>query len=487
MAQGLEILEKSGLAATAGYVGGAWCAGDARFPVKNPATGAVLTEVADLGAAETAQAIDSADQAMRTWGKMTAKERSVLMRRWAGLILDHQEDLARLMTLENGKVLAESRLETALSAAYIEWGAEEGRRIYGDIIPSHRSDARLLVIRQAIGVVGVITPWNFPSAMLTRKAGAILGSGCPLVAKPAAETPLSALALAVLAEEAGLPAGTFNIVPTAKASAVGEVLTLDPRVRAFSFTGSTAVGKQLLRQCADTVKKTAMELGGNAPLLVFDDADLETAIAGTMMSKFRNGGQTCICPNRIFVQAGIYDDYINGLAERAAQIKVGNGLAEGMQQGPLINEAAVEKVIRQVKNAKDLGGEIVCGGDQGTLGGCFHMPTVIAGAKTNMEFACEETFGPLAPVVRFESEAEALQMANDTPFGLAAYAFTQDLARAFRVSEGLESGMVSLNAGVMTTEVAPFGGYKESGLGREGSHQGTEEFTETKYIQFAGL
>ena len=487
MGQGLEILDRAELAPTSGYLGGKWRQGDARFAVKNPATGETLAEVADLGASDTEAAVSAATEAWHSWSRLTAKERSVLMRRWAGLILQHQEDLARIMTLENGKVLAEARLETALSAAYIEWGAEEGRRIYGDVIPSHRSDARLLVFRQSIGPVGVITPWNFPSAMLTRKAAAILGSGCSLVAKPAAETPLSALALAVLADEAGIPAGVFNILPSKRAGEVGKVLTEDARIRAFSFTGSTAVGKELMRQCASTVKKTAMELGGNAPLLVFDDADLETAITGTMQSKFRNGGQTCICPNRIFVQDKIYDSYISGLAEQAAQIKVGNGLTEGMQQGPLINQAAVEKVLRQVENAKSLGGEILCGGDQGTLGGCFHMPTVIANANTKMEFACEETFGPVAPVVRFATEAEGVAMANDTEFGLAAYAFTQDLARAFRVSETLESGMVSLNAGVMTTEVAPFGGYKESGLGREGSHQGMDEFTETKYVQFAGL
>lgn len=465
------------------YIDGAWVEGDEgrMLPVTDPATGTVIGQVPNLGTAETRRAIAAAEAAWPAWRVLTAADRGQRLRRWQGLMLAHQEDLAQLMTAEQGKPLAEARGEIAYAASFLDWFAEEGRRVYGDIIPPHQADKRILVLKQPIGVCAAITPWNFPSAMLTRKVGAALAAGCTMVARPASETPFSALALAVLAERAGIPAGVFNVV-TGASGPIGAELTGNPVVRKLSFTGSTAVGKLLMRQCADTLKKLSLELGGNAPFIVFDDADLEAAVEGAIQSKYRNTGQTCVCANRFLVQDGIYAAFATRLAERAGVLKVGPGRDPGVVQGPLINEAAVAKVEAHIADALAKGASLLTGGTRHALGGTFFQPTVLADLAPGMLVAREETFGPVAPLFRFSTEAEAIALANATEFGLAAYFFTRDLARAWRVSEALEYGMVGVNSGLVSTAIAPFGGIKQSGLGREGSRYGIDEYLEIKYV-----
>ncbi|CAH1747580.1 NADP(+)-dependent succinate-semialdehyde dehydrogenase [Thauera humireducens] len=474
---------------TRAYIDGAWTEADdgARFDVLNPADGGVLASVPDMGAAETRRAIEAAAAALPAWRARTAKERAAILRKWFELIMAHQEDLAVLMTSEQGKPLAEARGEVAYGASFIEWFAEEGKRVYGDVIPAHGADKRILVLKEPIGVVAAITPWNFPIAMITRKAGPALAAGCTMVIKPAEDTPLCALALAELAERAGLPKGVLNIVTTMKAAEVGGELTANPIVRKLSFTGSTEVGKLLMRQSADTVKKVALELGGNAPFIVFDDADLDAAVAGAMASKYRNAGQTCVCANRLLVQDGIYDAFAARLAEAVAKLKVGPGLSGDVQQGPLINADAVAKVEELLGDAVAKGAKIVCGGKRHALGGTFFEPTIVTGLTPAMRIAREEIFGPVAPLFRFHTEDEAIRMANDTEFGLAAYFYARDIARVWRVAEGLEYGIVGINEGIISTEVAPFGGVKESGIGREGSKYGIDDFVEIKYLCMGGI
>lgn len=469
------------------YINGQWLAGSRRFAVRNPASGALLAEVADLGAEETRAAITAASAALPAWQALSAKQRAAVLLRWHGLILQHQQQLAELISLEQGKPQAESLGEIAYGASYIEWFAEEGKRVYGEVIPSPFADKRLLTIRQGIGVVAAITPWNFPHAMITRKVAPALAAGCCVVLKPAAETPLSALALAALAEQAGLPAGVFNVVTGTDAVAIGGELTASPQVRGLSFTGSTAVGKLLMRQCADTVKKLGLELGGNAPFIVFDDADLDAAVQGALFAKFRNSGQTCVCANRLLVQDSIYDAFAGKLAAAVAALKVGPASEAGIQQGPLISPAALAKVQRHIANAVSLGATVLTGGAPHALGGNFFQPTVLAGVTEQMQVAQEETFGPLAPLIRFQDEAEAIRLANSGESGLAAYFYSRDVGRCWRVAEAIEAGMVGINEGAISTEVAPFGGIKQSGLGREGSRHGLEEFMETKYLCFGGL
>lgn len=469
------------------FIGGEWCGADKRFAVTNPANGELLAEVPDLGADGARAAVAAAEAAGHGWKKRTAKERATLLRAWFDAIMAHQEDLARLMTLEQGKPLAESRGEVAYGASFVEFYAEESKRMAGETLPGHGVDKRILVFREPIGVVAAVTPWNFPLAMITRKCAPALAAGCTVVIKPAEATPLTALAVARLAELAGLPAGVINVVTASQPAPIGEVLTTDPRVRKFSFTGSTPVGKKLLAQCAGTVKKVSLELGGNAPFIVFDDADLDAAVEGAVASKYRNSGQTCVCTNRFLVQSGVYDAFVEKLAKRVSQLNVGNGLDEGVMQGPLINQAAVEKVESHIADALEKGGRLVCGGKPHTLGGTFFEPTIIADVTDSMRVAREETFGPLAPVFRFETDEEAIAMANATEFGLAAYFYARDYRRIWHVMEGLEYGMVAVNEGILSTELAPFGGVKESGLGREGSRHGLDEFTELKYVCVGGL
>jgi succinate-semialdehyde dehydrogenase/glutarate-semialdehyde dehydrogenase len=467
------------------YVGGAWI-GEPVDAIANPATGETIARVPRFGASETVQAVEKAEAAFRLWSKRTAKERSAILRRWFDLMMAHKEDIALIMTSEQGKPLAESRGEVDYAASFIEYYAEEAKRISGETIPSHRTDARILVVRQPIGVIAAITPWNFPAAMITRKVSPALAAGCTAVIKPAPETPLTALALAVLAERAGIPPGVLNIL-TGEAKAIGEVMTSHPAVKFVGFTGSTEVGKLLMRQAASTVKKVGLELGGNAPFLVFDDADLDAAVEGAMMSKFRNMGQTCVCANRIYAQEGIYDEFVGKLARKVMELKVGNGTEVGVVQGPLIKPQAVEKVERHIADAIGQGARVVTGGRRHALGGTFFEPTVLANVTTKMLITREETFGPVAPVYRFTDEADVIEQANATPYGLAAYFYARDLGRVFRVAEALEYGMVGVNTGAISTEIAPFGGIKESGIGREGSRHGIEEFTELKYMLLAGL
>ncbi|WP_163575417.1 NAD-dependent succinate-semialdehyde dehydrogenase [Halomonas faecis] len=471
----------------AAYIGGQWRRTERRFAVTDPATGDTLATVPDLTADDARDAVAAAEAAWPAWRRRTAKQRATLLRDWFNAIMAHQEPLARLMTREQGKPLAESRGEVAYGASFVEFYAEEGKRMAGETLPSHGADKRILVFREPIGVVAAITPWNFPLAMITRKCAPALAAGCPVVIKPAEATPLTALALAKLAEDVGFPAGVINVITAENPAAVGEVLTTDPRVRKVSFTGSTAVGKRLLAQCAGTVKKASMELGGNAPFIVFDDADLDAAVEGAVASKYRNSGQTCVCTNRLLVQAGVYDAFVEKLAARVAELKVGNGLDEGVMQGPLINPAAVAKVRTHIDDAVAQGARVVCGGEPHALGGTFFQPTVIADVTPMMRVAREETFGPLAPVFRFDDDAEAITQANATEFGLAAYFYARDYRRIWHVMEGLEYGMVAVNEGILSTELAPFGGVKESGLGREGSHHGLDEFTELKYVCVGGL
>jgi len=474
---------------TKALINGEWCDADdgATFTVTDPATGNTLATVPDLGATETTRAIAAAHAALPAWRALAARDRAVLLREWFDLVLDHQDDLARLLTAEQGKPLTEARAEVAYGASYLEWFAEEAKRLYGDTIPAPSADRRYVVIRQPVGVVAAITPWNFPLALITRKAGPALAAGCTMVLKPAEATPLCALALGELANRAGIPPGVFNVLTTSAGARVGAELTRNPLVRKLSFTGSTAVGKQLLRECADTVKRVSLELGGNAPFIVFDDADLDAAVAGAMAAKFRNSGQTCVCANRIFVQAGVYDEFAQRLAAAAGKLRVGNGADEGIEQGPLINEAAVAKVERHIRDAVEQGAKIMTGGSRYVLGGSFFEPTVLTGVTSAMAIAREETFGPVAPLIRFTAEAEALALANDTAAGLAGYFFSRDVGRCWRVAEQLECGMVGINSGLLSSEVIPFGGIKESGQGREGSRYGLDDYTELKYLSFGGI
>ena len=482
-------LKDSALLRELAYIDGVWTGADqgARFEVTDPADGHLLARVPDMGAAETRRAIDAAAAALPAWRARTAKERAAVLRTWFELILENQDDLAVLMTSEQGKPLAEARGEVAYGAAFIEWFAEEGKRIYGDVIPSHGADKRIVVLKEPIGVVAAITPWNFPIAMITRKAGPALAAGCTMVIKPAEDTPLCALALAVLAERAGLPKGVLNIVTTRRAAEVGGELTANPTVRKLSFTGSTEVGKLLMRQCAGSVKKVSLELGGNAPFIVFDDADLDAAVAGAMASKYRNAGQTCVCANRLLVQDGIYDAFAAKLAEAVARLRVGPGLSGEVEQGPLINDDAVAKVETLLADAVGKGARVLCGGRRHALGGTFYEPTILTGVTAQMRVAREEIFGPVAPLFRFHTEAEAIALANATEFGLAAYFYARDIARVWRVAEGLEYGIVGINEGIISTEVAPFGGVKESGIGREGSKYGIEDYVEMKYLCLGGI
>ncbi|MGV2289757.1 NAD-dependent succinate-semialdehyde dehydrogenase [Trinickia sp. YCB016] len=475
---------------TGHYINGEWLPakgqGEGTYPVLNPATGEVITHVAKGGAAETAQAIAAAERAFPAWRKLTAKERGARVKRWGELMLEHREALAELMVREQGKPLAEARGEVGYAASFLEWFAEEAKRMYGDVIPSPKPDSKIIVTREPIGVVAAITPWNFPLAMITRKAGPALAAGCTMVLKPSEETPLSAFALAVLAEQAGIPAGVFNVV-SGDAVAIGNVLTASSVVRKLSFTGSTRVGKLLAKQSADTLKKLSLELGGNAPFIVFDDADIDAAVQGAMASKFRNTGQTCVCVNRFYVQDGIYDAFMQALTVAVKKMRVGNGLEGETEQGPLINEAALRKVELHVDDALKKGAQLLTGGKRHALGGTFYEPTVLVNASKSMLLADEETFGPVAAAFRFKTEEEAIAAANDSPFGLSAYFYTRDLGRAWRVGEALESGMVGINEGIISTEVAPFGGVKESGLGREGSKYGLDEYVELKYMMMGGL
>jgi succinate-semialdehyde dehydrogenase / glutarate-semialdehyde dehydrogenase len=471
------------------FVDGAWMPADsnARFAVKNPATGETLAEVADFSEVETRRAVDAAAAAFVLWRKKTAKERASVMRKWFDLLMANQEDLARLMTAEQGKPLAETRGEIAYGASFIEWFAEEGKRIYGDVIPTNQAGRRILVLKEPIGVVAAITPWNFPNAMIARKVAPAIAAGCTIVVKPAEETPLSALAMAELGARAGLPKGVLNIVTTSQAAKVGAVLTESPIVRKFSFTGSTEVGKLLMKQCASTVKKISLELGGNAPFIVFDDADLDAAADGAMLSKFRNMGQTCVCANRILVQDDVYDAFAEKLSARVAKLKVGNGFDDGVTQGPLITMDAVEKVERLLQDATAKGATITTGGKRHALGGSFFEPTVVSGVTPAMAIAQEEIFGPVATLFRFKTDEDAIRIANDTPYGLAAYFYARDVGRVMRVAEALEYGIIGINEGIISTEVSPFGGMKESGIGREGSKYGIEDYLEIKYLALGGL
>jgi len=470
------------------YINGSWADAhqQAVLDVTNPADQTVLGTVPNMGEAETREAIAAAQAAWPEWRSKTAKERAAIMRRWFDLIMANQQDLAVLVTAEQGKPLAESRLEVAYGASFIEWFAEEAKRVYGDIIPEPKPGQRIVVIKQPIGVVAAITPWNFPIAMITRKCAPALAVGCPVVIKPAESTPFSALALAELAEQAGFPNGVINIV-TGMPNAIGAELTANPLVRKLSFTGSTAIGKLLMEQCAATVKKISLELGGNAPFIVFDDADIDAAVTGAVASKYRNTGQTCVCANRLLVQAGIYEEFAAKLAQAVSQLKVGDGLKGETQQGPLINQAAVQKVEGHISDAVAQGAKVVCGGKRHALGGTFFEPTILTDVTASMRIACEETFGPVAPLFRFQTEAQAIALANDTRYGLAAYFYSRDLGRVWRVAEALEYGIVGINEGLLSTEVAPFGGVKESGIGREGSKYGVEDFLEIKYMCMGGL
>ncbi|SEK23050.1 succinate-semialdehyde dehydrogenase / glutarate-semialdehyde dehydrogenase [Atopomonas hussainii] len=468
------------------YVDGHWCEADhgARYEIRNPATGELLGSVPNMSAAETRRAIEAAAAAQKDWRARTAKERAKLLHKWFELLMLHQEDLARIMTCEQGKPLAEARGEVAYAASFIEWFAEEAKRVYGETIPGHQPDKRIIVQREPIGVAAAITPWNFPSAMITRKAAPALAAGCAMVLKPAPQTPFSALALAELAERAGLPKGLFSVI-TADVDAsrdVGGELCSNPIVRKLSFTGSTGVGVKLMEQCAPSIKKLSLELGGNAPFIVFDDADLDAAVEGAMISKYRNAGQTCVCANRLYVQDSVYDAFVAKLAEAVAKLKVGNGLEDGVTTGPLIDANAVAKVQRHLDDAVSKGGQVITGGKPHALGGTFFEPTIVTGVTREMAVAREETFGPLAPIFRFSDEADVIAQSNDTEFGLAAYFYARDLGRVFRVAEALEYGMVGINTGLISTELAPFGGMKSSGLGREGSRHGIEEYLELKYL-----
>ena len=470
------------------YIDGRWLDADGgkTIAVDNPATGEILGTVPNMGAAEARRAIEAANAAFPAWRAKTAKERAAVLRKWFDLMMANQEDLARLMTAEQGKPLAESRGEIVYAASFIEWFAEEGKRVYGDVIPQHQADKRILVLKEPIGVCAAITPWNFPAAMITRKAGPALAAGCTMVVKPATATPYSALAMAELAERAGVPKGVLSVL-TGSATAIGGEMTSNPLVRKLTFTGSTETGKKLMAQCAATVKKTSMELGGNAPFIVFDDAELDAAVEGAIASKYRNAGQTCVCANRLLVQDKVYDAFAAKLAEKVKAMKVGNGMETGVVQGPLIDAAAVAKVEEHIGDAVAKGAKVLTGGKRHALGGRFFEPTVLANVDTRMKITKEETFGPVAPLFRFKDEKEAIRLANDTEFGLAAYFYGRDLGRVWRVAEALEYGIVGINTGIISTEVAPFGGVKESGIGREGSKYGIDDYLVVKYLCVGGV
>ncbi|WP_101067498.1 NAD-dependent succinate-semialdehyde dehydrogenase [Roseovarius salinarum] len=478
-----SLLKDPGLLAEQAYLAGEWVDGDeGTFEVHNPARGDTIANVADLSRAQVAHAIDRAQAAQKDWAQWTGKERAAVLRRWFDLMIENQDDLGTILTAEQGKPLAEAKGEIAYGASFVEFFAEEAKRIYGETIPGHQRDKRITVIKQPVGVAASITPWNFPTAMITRKAAPALAAGCAFVARPAELTPLSATALGVLAERAGIPRGVLSIVPTSRASETGKEFCENPAVRKLTFTGSTQVGRILLRQAADQVMKCSMELGGNAPFIVFDDADLDAAVEGAIMCKFRNNGQTCVCANRIYVQSGVYDAFAEKLKAAVAKLKMGDGLEEGTALGPLISSEAIEKVQAHVADATAKGAEVIMGGEAAQGPGNFLPPTIVTGATRDMAFANEETFGPLAPLFRFEDEDDVIEMANDTIFGLASYFYARDLSRVTKVAEALEYGIVGVNTGIISTEVAPFGGVKQSGLGREGSHHGIDEFLEMKYI-----
>ncbi len=479
-----SLLKDPSLLVTQAYVAGQWIDADdaTTFEVTNPARGDVICKLPNLGRAETARAIEAADKTRREWAARTGKERAAVLRKWYDLMVANADDLGAILTAEMGKPLAEAKGEILYGASFVEWFGEEAKRVYGETIPGHQRDKRITVIKQPIGVAASITPWNFPNAMIARKVAPALAVGCGFVARPAAETPLSALAMALLAERAGVPAGLFSVITSKRSSDIGKEFCENPIVRKLTFTGSTEVGRILLRQAADQVMKCSMELGGNAPFIVFDDADLNAAVEGAMISKFRNNGQTCVCANRIYVQAGVYDAFAAKLAEAVKKLNVGDGLKEGVTTGPLINEAAVEKVEEHIADALSGGGTIVTGGKRHSLGGTFFEPTVVTGITPDMKVSTEETFGPLAPLFKFETEEAVIELANNTIFGLASYFYARDIGRITRVQEALEYGMVGVNTGLISTEVAPFGGVKQSGLGREGSHHGVEDYLEMKYI-----
>jgi succinate-semialdehyde dehydrogenase/glutarate-semialdehyde dehydrogenase len=470
------------------YIDGGWVDADGRgtIPVTNPATGGVIGTVPKMGTAETRRAIEAADRALPAWRAKTSKERAAILRKWFDLMMANQDDLALIMTTEQGKPLPEAKGEIAYAASFIEWFAEEGKRIYGDVIPPHQSDKRIVVIKQPIGVCGAITPWNFPAAMITRKAGPALAAGCTMVVKPATQTPYSAFAMAELAHRAGVPKGVLSVL-TGSATEIGGELTSNPTVRKITFTGSTEIGRVLMRQSAETVKKVSLELGGNAPFLVFDDADLDAAVEGAMMSKYRNAGQTCVCANRILVQDKVYDAFAEKLAAKVKSLKVGPGTEAGVNIGPLIDQNAVAKVEEHIQDAVAKGAKVIVGGKKHALGGLFFEPTLLTGVTTSMKVTKEETFGPVAPLFRFKTEEEGIAMANDTEFGLASYFYARDIGRIWRVGEGLESGIVGINTGIISTEVAPFGGVKQSGLGREGSKYGIDDFLSIKYLCMGGV
>jgi len=467
---------------TRAYVNGQWIEKPTTFPVLNPANGETIAHVADMDVADTSAAIDAASAAKAEWAAWTGKERAAVLRKWFDLIVSNADDLATILTAEMGKPWPEARGEILYGASFIEWFAEEAKRIYGDVIPGHQRDKRIVVLKQPIGVVGSITPWNFPNAMIARKVAPALAVGCTFVARPAELTPLSALAMAVLAERAGIPDGVFNVIPSSDSAGVGKELCANDKVAKITFTGSTRVGKILMNQCSDTIKKMSLELGGNAPFIVFDDADLDAAVEGAMIAKYRNNGQTCVCANRIYVQSGVYDAFATKLAEKTKGLLVGDGFADGVTTGPMINDAAIAKVEEHIADALSKGAKIALGGKRADLGGTFFEPTVLTGVTADMIVAKEETFGPVAPLFKFTDEAEVIAMANDSEFGLASYFYSKDLARVWRVAEALETGMVGINTGLISTEVAPFGGVKQSGLGREGSKYGTEDYLEIKYL-----
>ena len=487
MAASLELKDPT-LFREACYIDGKWVEADSdqTVDVTNPASGDLLGTIPKMGANETRRAIEAANAAYPAWRAKTAKERATILRKWFDLMMENQEDLAKMMTAEQGKPLKESMGEIVYAASFIEWFAEEGKRVYGDTIPQHAPGKRIVVTKEPIGVCAAITPWNFPAAMITRKCGPALAAGCTMVVKPATATPYSALALAVLAERAGVPAGVFSVV-TGASGAIGGEMTSNPIIRKLTFTGSTEIGKLLMEQCAGTVKKTSMELGGNAPFIVFNDADIDEAVLGAMASKFRNTGQTCVCANRLLVQDGVYEEFSKKLATAVEEMRVGDGLKGETEQGPMIDMAAVEKVEEHIQDAVSKGAKVISGGSRHDLGGTFFQPTVLAEVNTDMKVTKEETFGPVAPLYRFETEEQALQMANDTEFGLAAYFYSRDIGRVWRVMEGLEYGIVGVNEGIISTEVAPFGGMKESGTGREGSKYGIEDYLEIKYCLIGGI
>ena len=479
-----SLLKDPSLLVTQGYLAGDWVDGEAgaTFDVTNPARGDVIAQVADFSRAQTSQAIARAEKAQKEWAAFTGKERSIILRRWFDLMMENADDLATILTAEQGKPLAEAKGEIGYGASFIEFFAEEAKRIYGETIPGHQRDKRITVMKQPIGVAASITPWNFPNAMITRKAAPALAAGCAFVARPAAETPLSALVMGVLADRAGIPKGVLSIIPSSRSSEIGKEFCENPTVRKLTFTGSTEVGRILLRQAADSVMKCSMELGGNAPFIVFDDADLDAAVEGAIMCKFRNNGQTCVCANRIYVQSGVYDEFAKRLAAAVSKMKVGDGLEDGTALGPLINTDAIQKVHEHIADATSKGASVILGGETNMGTGNFINPTIVTGATREMAVATEETFGPFAPLFKFENEDEVIELANDTIFGLASYFYAKDLSRVYKVAEALEYGIVGVNTGIISTEVAPFGGIKQSGLGREGSHHGIEDYLEMKYV-----